>query len=124
MFKEEIKNALLMNLATPSNVVRTQVAAAIAVVASIELPRKEWTDLIDNLTANSEHESDEIRMASLQTLGYICDEITANDISDVHKSKIIQALTRNITKDSSKIKLCNLAIKAFFSALPFVSNFF
>ena len=53
--KAQIKEALLNNLPTPSGVVRTQVAAAVAAIASIEIPRKEWNDLITSLSANAEH---------------------------------------------------------------------
>ena len=66
----------------------------------------------------------DIRAASLQTLGYICDEIGANDINDETKSNIVVALTQNISGDDDKQKICNLAIKAFFSALPFASKNF
>jgi len=52
-----IKEALLSNLATPSSLVRKQVASAIAAVAAIEIPRKEWLDLITNLCNNAAHDS-------------------------------------------------------------------
>jgi importin subunit beta-1 len=74
-FKEQIKQAIIYNLATPSSMVRTQVASAVAAIAAIEIPRKEWLDLIPNLSNNSAHEQIDIRNASLQTLGFICEEI-------------------------------------------------
>lgn len=71
---------MLFSLATPSTVVRTQVAAAIAAIAAIEIPRKEWNDLITSLCSNASNESLEIRNAALQTLGFICEEIHPDDI--------------------------------------------
>jgi len=38
-FKEQIKEAILFSLATPSSVVRNQVAASISAIAKIEIPR-------------------------------------------------------------------------------------
>jgi len=70
VFKDHIKQAMLANLASPSNVVRKQVASAIATIASIEIPRKEWLDLIPNLCDNSGHASIDIRCAALETLGF------------------------------------------------------
>lgn len=64
-FKEQIKQAVLFSLATPSAVVRTQVAAAIASIAAIEIPRKEWNDLITSLCSNAGNDSLDIRNAAL-----------------------------------------------------------
>lgn len=55
-FKEILKQALLGSLATPSTVVRKQVASAIAAVAAIEIPLKQWPDLITNLCNNAAHD--------------------------------------------------------------------
>jgi importin subunit beta-1 len=72
---------LLACLATPSLVVRKQVSGAIAMIASIEIPRKEWLELISNLSANACHDSLDIRYSALETLGFICEEISPNDIN-------------------------------------------
>ena len=56
-------------------------SGAIAIIASIEIPRKEWLDLIPNLSANAEHESYDIRYAALETLGFICEELSPSDLT-------------------------------------------
>ena len=73
---------MLANLICPSSVVRKQVASAIAAVASIEIPRKEWLDLVVNLSDNSVNANMEIRCAALETLGFICEEVLPEDIPD------------------------------------------
>ena len=55
-FKEFIKEALLSTLVAQSAVVRRQVASAIAAIASIEIPRGEWLEIIPNLSNNAAHE--------------------------------------------------------------------
>ena len=66
---------MIVNLAAQSAIVRTQVANAVAMIASIEIPRKEWLDLIPNLTTNAGHENVDYKNAALETLGFICEEI-------------------------------------------------
>jgi len=84
-----LKAGLLACLATPHSLVRKQVASAIASIAGIEIPRKEWLDLIPNLCANSAHESIEIRHAALETLGFICEELETSDLTVEFKNLIV-----------------------------------
>lgn len=115
---------MIVNLASPSTLVRKQVASAIATIASIEIPRKEWLELIPNLCDNSVHQEIEIRAAALETLGFICEEIMPEDLSTELKNKIVAALTQNITADPNFLKTTILATRAFFNALPYASQNF
>jgi importin subunit beta-1 len=99
VFKEQIKEAMLANLASSSSLVRKQVASAIAAIASIEIPRKEWLALIPNLCENSVHQDINIRSAALETLGFICEELMPEDLTEELKNKIVLALTTNINPD-------------------------
>ena len=81
--REEIKTAIISNLACKDNPVRNSVAALIAVIASIELPLSLWDQLLPNLCTNAENDDNYIRMSSLKTLGYICEEVNPNTISNV-----------------------------------------
>ena len=120
-FKDNIKDALLACLVTPSSVVRRQIASAIASIAAIEIPRGEWLDIIGNLSNNSAHEQIEIRHASIETLGFVCEELVPDDLNNELKSLVIQALTRNIIADPLLEGTTLLAIKALYHALPFAS---
>lgn len=57
---------------------RKQVASAVAAIASIEVPRNEWLEIIPNLCNNAANESIDIVNASVETLGFICEEIEPN----------------------------------------------
>ena len=46
----QIKLAILSTLASPVAIVRGQVASLIAAIASLEIPRSEWGDLLPNLS--------------------------------------------------------------------------
>ena len=71
-------------------------ASILAAIATIEIPRNEWDDLIPNLCTNAESTDMNIKLSSLTTLGYICDELEPKDINDGLKNKILSALTTNI----------------------------
>jgi importin subunit beta-1 len=88
-FKEQLKMAILSCLATPQLSVRRQVSRTVAIIASIEIPRKEWLDLITNLSTNASHESFDIRYAALETLGFICEEISPSDLSQELKNQVV-----------------------------------
>jgi importin subunit beta-1 len=90
---------MLATLATHSSIVRKQVASAIAAIAAIEIPRKEWLELIPNLSENSVNPDIEIKSASLETLGFICEELVTEDLTDELKNKVVLALTTNISSD-------------------------
>jgi importin subunit beta-1 len=120
-FKEFIKEAVLSSLACQSSIVRKQVASAIASIASIEIPRQEWLEIIPNLCNNSANDSLDIRHAALETLGFICEELVPDDLTNEMKSLVIQALTRNISLDPALIKTTLLATRALYQALPYAS---
>ena len=91
--------AVLATLASPKTLVRNQIANILAAIASIEIPRKEWDDLIPNLCNNSSSADLNIKLASLTTLGYICEELSTSDLNDGLKNNIIMALTNNISEN-------------------------
>ena len=76
----------MASLATEASVVRNQIASLIAAVAQIEIPRGEWTDLIPNLCMNSSNENQQIRHTSLTTIGYICEELSPDDLTQELKN--------------------------------------
>jgi hypothetical protein len=47
----------------------------VAAMAQIELPMGKWQNLISMLSQNASHDNQDVRKASIITLGYICDEV-------------------------------------------------
>jgi len=117
-FKSQIKMAILATLASPKALVRGQIANVLASIASIEIPRKEWDDLVPNLCNNSTSEDINIKLASLTTLGYICEELHPDDLNNNTKNNIILALTNNINAQPP-IEPTRLAIKALLFSIPY-----
>jgi importin subunit beta-1 len=94
-----MKDAILLQLASPSSLVRTQIASLVSIIAAIEIPRGEWLNLVPMLCTNSTHQDQQVKLASLQTLGFICEEIEVDHIDAQTKNSIIVALTNTISKD-------------------------
>ena len=121
LFKGQIKEAVLGRLASPSALIRNQIAALIAAIAQIEVPRGEWTELIANLCGNASHESETVKLTSLTTIGYICEELSPEDLTRELKNQIMLALTNNINNDEANSEACRLAIRALLRSIPYTS---
>jgi len=124
-FRTQVKEAIIAMLASPQALVRSQIANVVAAIASIEIPRNEWLDLLPILCTNAEHTEYNIRLASLTTLGYICEEIEPDDVVDAVKNRIILALVNNIGPPAGggadSTEPCKLAIRALSNALPYAN---
>lgn len=96
-------------------------ASLITAIAEIEIPRGEWSDLIVSLCFNSTHEQMQVRLASLQTIGHICEDLNPDDINQDLKNKIMLALTSNITNDEAFAAPCKLAVKALLHSIPYTA---
>jgi importin subunit beta-1 len=80
--------------------------------------------LIPNLCSNAESTDINIKLSSLTTLGYICDELEPQDINDGLKNKILSALTTNISAEAANIEPTRLAIKALPNSIPYAAKNF
>ena len=84
-FKEELKKVTLAPLVSDHRVIRRFAASVsfgsklakqvVSAIATIELPRGEWLELIGNLSVNANSEDPKIKTSALETLGYICEEL-------------------------------------------------
>jgi importin subunit beta-1 len=90
-FKQQIKQQILNTLGSPESLVRTQVAQIVTAIASIEIPRKEWDELIPSLCMNAQSDSVDIgiKHASMTAIGFICEDLQPKDINEDIKNKII-----------------------------------
>lgn len=115
-----MKEAIIAQLASPSSLVRSQVANVVAAIACIEIPRGEWDSLLPNLCQNAEHDNFDIRMSSLTTLGLISEDINPESVLPQLKSMVINALISNmiVNETPEKLELCKVAVKALAISIP------
>ena len=65
-------------------------------------------------------------MSSLTTLGYICEEIHPDDVSDQVKNALVVSLVNNISASQNEdaLILSRIACKALSFSIPFASQNF
>ena len=73
--KQQIKELLLQTLITKDQNARRAAADTIASICSIELPRKDWPNIIQILVNQTNNQDQEIIKAAVMTLGYICENL-------------------------------------------------
>jgi importin subunit beta-1 len=79
--KPDIRNKVLGTLADPERNLRTAASMAVAAIAEFDIPTNQWPDLLQILINNAASTDKNIKLASLQTLGYICEVIAPNAVS-------------------------------------------
>uniref|UniRef100_A0ACD5THZ8 Uncharacterized protein n=1 Tax=Avena sativa TaxID=4498 RepID=A0ACD5THZ8_AVESA len=124
--KLKIKESLLMTLGSSVADARQTSSQVIAKVASIEIPRREWQDLIAKLLSymTQPGASAPLKQATLEALGYVCEEIPPEHLEQDQVNAVLTAVVQgmNQTELSSEVRLA--AVKALYNALDFAeSNF-
>ncbi|KAH7293167.1 hypothetical protein KP509_28G014800 [Ceratopteris richardii] len=126
--KGQIKSALMSTLSSNIIDARHTSSQVIAKVSAIELPQGQWPELIGILLANmsgtgAEHPA-HLKQATLETLGYVCEEVSANVLAQDQVNAILTAVVQgmNIAETNNDIRLA--ATQALYNALGFAhSNF-
>lgn len=122
--KSNIKNFALATLASPKKDARKGAAQAVSAIATIELPLQQWNDIINVLAVNAQGTTLEFKMSSLDTLGYICEEIPEKSLNDIQVNAILSALVTNITPEITNDEVKQTALIALCSSLRFCEKNF
>lgn len=123
--KNQVKNLILSTLASQDKNVRKAAGLVIAGICKVDLPIAEkWPDLISSLCTNSYNENMNIRHAALESLGYMCEELTNKSIDSVSVDSILSALIRNITEKEINNEILFTALNAFLHCLPLAEKNF
>ncbi|KAL0375378.1 UNVERIFIED_CONTAM: Importin subunit beta-1 [Sesamum radiatum] len=101
-------------------------AQVVAKIASIEVPRKEWPELVGLLLANMTQPDRpaSLKQATLETLGYVCEEISNEDLVQDEVNAVLTAVVQgmNVTEQNSDVRLA--ATRALYNALDFARTNF
>ncbi|KAE9447589.1 hypothetical protein C3L33_20510, partial [Rhododendron williamsianum] len=101
-------------------------AQVIAKIASIEIPRKEWPELIRLLLFNMTQQDRpaSLKQATLEALGYVCEEISHQDLVQDEVNSVLTAVVQgmSVTEYSPEVRLA--ATKALYNALDFAQTNF
>ncbi|CAF1234582.1 unnamed protein product [Adineta ricciae] len=118
--KNNCFNALGTETSKPS-----QAAQCVGYIACAELPRGQWRDLIERLVANvtTVGRPDNIREASLEALGYICQDIEQK-VLEPQSNVILTALVYGMRKEETNDHVRLAATTAMLNSLEFTKNNF
>nr|DAD39111.1 TPA_asm: hypothetical protein HUJ06_013434 [Nelumbo nucifera] len=123
--KAQIKTCLLQTLSSPVPDARSTASQVIAKIAGIELPHNQWPELIDALLSNNIHQvPDHVKQATLETLGYLCEEVSPDVVDQDKVNKILTAVVQgmNASEGNNDIRLA--ATRALYNSLGFAhANF-
>ncbi|KAJ5088680.1 Armadillo-like helical [Penicillium angulare] len=97
-------------------------ATLIVSIASIELPRGEWPDLMNILVQNVASGSDNLKQSSLATIGFICESQDADlrQSLTAHSNAILTAVVQGARREEPNMDVRYAAIAALSDAVDFV----
>lgn len=124
--KAAVKDLALKTLASNDRHAGQSAAQFITSIAAIEIPRNQWPELMSALVHNVTSGSDNLKQASLATLGFICesDEPELRESLSSHSNAILTALVQGARKEETNPDVRHAALSALSDAVEFVrSNF-
>ncbi|GKT42590.1 importin subunit beta-1 [Colletotrichum spaethianum] len=124
--KTRVKDLTLQTLSSSNAQAGQAAAQVISSIASIELPRGQWQDLMGILVKNVSEGGEHQKQASLTTIGYIC-ESQDPDLRTAliaHSNAILTAVVQGARKEETSLEVRLAAITALGDSLEFVGNNF
>ncbi|GAB4834003.1 Importin subunit beta-1 [Ancistrocladus abbreviatus] len=124
--KSQIKELLVRTLGSFVQEARHTSAQDIAKIAAIEIPEKQWPDLIGSLLNNMTRQDspDILKQATLETLGYVCEELPYQKLDQEEVNSILTAVVQGMSfvQHSAEVRLA--ATRALYNALAFAETNF
>lgn len=124
--KAQIKELLLRTVGSVSVDAGHTAAQVIAKVASIEIPRKEWPELIGSLLSNMNQvgRPASLKRSTLETLGFVCEEISHQDLVQDEVNSVLTAVVQGMTLADHGVEVRLAATRALYNALDFAQTNF
>ena len=122
--KAQVKGCLLQTLFSPAVDARSTASQVIAKLASIELPHQQWPELVDSLLSNIHQLQPYVKQATLDTLGFLCEEVSSDVFDQDKVNKILTAVVQGMTAGEGNLEVRLAATRALHNALGFAqANF-
>ncbi|XP_072974706.1 importin subunit beta-1-like [Typha angustifolia] len=123
--KFQIKESLLRTLGSSVSEARRTSSQVIAKVAAIEIPRREWQELIGKLLNNmTQQDAPSLKQATLEALGYVCEEIAPEDLEQDQVNAVLTAVVQGMSQMEHSFEVRLAAVKALYNALDFAQTNF
>ncbi|XP_072978367.1 importin subunit beta-1-like [Typha angustifolia] len=122
--KSQVKECLLQTLSSPVPDARSTASQVIAKVAGIDLPQKQWPELIHSLLSNIHQLQPHVKQATLDTLGYLCEEVSPQVVDQAQVNKILTAVVQGMNASEASTDVRLSATRALYNALGFAQTNF
>ncbi|KAL0403246.1 UNVERIFIED_CONTAM: Importin subunit beta-1 [Sesamum radiatum] len=123
--KSQIKACLLQTLSSSSSDARSTASQVIAKVAGIELPQKQWPELIGSLLSNVHQVPPHVKQATLETLGYLCEEVVPEVVDQDQVNKILTAVVQGMNANEGCIEcLVSIGSTYYDKLAPYIQDIF
>ncbi|RDW90181.1 karyopherin beta [Aspergillus mulundensis] len=122
--KAQVKELALKTLASKDGRAGQSAAQFIVSIAAIELPQNEWPDLMQILVQNVASGTDQMKQASLVTIGFICEsqEVELRESLAAHSNAILTAVVQGARREEENMDIRFAAIKALSDSVDFVRS--
>ncbi|KAJ1660746.1 karyopherin Kap95 [Dispira simplex] len=120
---QQVKQATLQTLGSADHTAGKAAAQVVAAIASIELPHQQWPDLIKTLLSFMETDNVNLRQATLQAIGFVCEAI-APEILATQANDILTAVVQGARKEETSQEVRLAAINALYNSLEFIRDNF
>ncbi|CCI43990.1 unnamed protein product [Albugo candida] len=122
--RDQIKETSLSVLKSSETVARHTSAQLVAKLGAIEITTQSWPNLLPTLLKNVTSEAEGCIQATLECLGYLCDEIDdPSSISEHDTNRILTAIVDGVRADRNP-SVRYAAVTALRNSLEFVSSNF
>ena len=122
--KNTIKLLILSSLASKHKEIRTSTSSVIASICKIEQPiMKNWPDLINSLVKNCFNEDLNLKLAAIETLGYVCEEINIKGIDTTTVDQILNSFIQNLI-NCNDINIAIQVLKSLFHTVKLAEKNF
>ncbi len=121
--RTQIKDGALSVLQSNDATARHTSAQLVAKLGAIELPSKQWSTLLDQLLSNVTSGHEGCIHATLECLGFLCDELEENSLDEEDTNRILTAIVDGVREDRPQ-QIQYVAIMALRNSLEFVNENF
>ena len=121
-----VKDLALKALASKDSRAGQSAAQFVAAIATADLPRNDWPDLMVALVSNVGEGADHLKQSSLATIGFIA-ESEDQDLRESlvqHSNAILTAVVQGARKEEPNPDVRNAAIEALSNSIEFVRTNF
>ena len=123
--KNQIKLLVLSTLASSKKEIRTSAGTVISSICKVDSPITEtWPDLLPSLTNNAFNEDINMKLSAIETLGYVCEELTTKTIDSSKVDNIMNALIQNLTNENNSVEVILRVLKALYNSIKLAEKNF